>query len=53
MVVAAVAIVANAVAALVLRDRSHDLNMRAAFWHMAADAAGLAVSCWSPGRSSS
>jgi cobalt-zinc-cadmium efflux system protein len=36
-VVAAVAIVANLVAAAVLHEGGHDLNMRAAFLHMAAD----------------
>jgi cobalt-zinc-cadmium efflux system protein len=42
--VAAVALVVNAVAARVLSDGSHDLNMRAAFLHMAGDAlASLAV----------
>jgi cobalt-zinc-cadmium efflux system protein len=44
VVVAAGALVANGVAALVLRDRTHDLNMRAAVLHMAGDAvASLAV----------
>lgn len=41
--VAAAAIVANLAAALVLRDRGHDLNMRAAMAHMAADALSSAV----------
>ncbi|MGH9090564.1 MAG: cation diffusion facilitator family transporter [Acidimicrobiales bacterium] len=35
--VAAVAMVANAAAALVLHEGGHDLNMRSAFVHMAAD----------------
>lgn len=38
VVVAAIAMVANGLAALVLRDGSKDLNMRAAFVHMGADA---------------
>ena len=37
------AMVANVAAALVLRDGSHDLNMRAAFVHMAADVAASFV----------
>jgi len=44
VVVAAAAMVANGLAALVLRDHRHDLNMRAVFVHMAADvAASLCV----------
>ncbi|MGP8060180.1 MAG: cation diffusion facilitator family transporter [Acidimicrobiales bacterium] len=39
VVVAAVAMVANGVAALVVRDHGHDLNLRAVFVHMAADMA--------------
>lgn len=39
MVVAAAAIVANAVAALFLHDGSHDLSMRSALTHMVADVA--------------
>jgi cobalt-zinc-cadmium efflux system protein len=41
--VAAAAIVANAVAAVVLRDGSHDLNMRATLVHMAADVLASSV----------
>jgi cobalt-zinc-cadmium efflux system protein len=42
--VAAAALVANSVAVLLLRDGTDDLNMRAAFLHMAGDAlASLAV----------
>ncbi|HVX23223.1 MAG TPA: cation diffusion facilitator family transporter [Acidimicrobiales bacterium] len=41
--VAAAAIVANGVAALVVRDGSHDLNMRATFVHMASDVAASFV----------
>ncbi len=41
--VAAAAMVANGVAALVLRDGSHDLNMRATFVHMASDVLASAV----------
>jgi cobalt-zinc-cadmium efflux system protein len=42
--VAGGALVANGIAALVLRDGTHDLNMRAAVLHMAGDALGsLAV----------
>lgn len=44
VVTASVAFVVNGVAALVLRDRSGDLNMRGALLHMAGDAfASLAV----------
>jgi cobalt-zinc-cadmium efflux system protein len=46
LLVAAAATVLNAVAALVLRDRSEDLNMRSTLLHMWADAAassGVAV----------
>ncbi|MGD0312726.1 MAG: cation diffusion facilitator family transporter [Acidimicrobiales bacterium] len=44
IVVALLGLAVNAVAALVLRDRSHDLNMRSALVHMAGDAlASLAV----------
>ncbi|HEX4082386.1 MAG TPA: cation diffusion facilitator family transporter [Acidimicrobiales bacterium] len=43
VVVAAAAIVANVAAALVLRDGSHDLNMRATFVHMAADVLASSV----------
>jgi cobalt-zinc-cadmium efflux system protein len=44
LVVAAVALVVNGLAALVLRDGSHDLNMRSALLHMLGDAlASLAV----------
>jgi cobalt-zinc-cadmium efflux system protein len=44
IVVALLGLAVNAVAALVLRDRSHDLNMRTALVHMAGDAlASLAV----------
>ncbi len=43
VVVAAAAIVANAAAALVLRDGSHDLNMRATLVHMAADVLASSV----------
>ncbi|MHB8512249.1 MAG: cation diffusion facilitator family transporter [Actinomycetota bacterium] len=39
LVVASVALVVNLVAALLLRDGSKDLNMRAALLHMSADAA--------------
>ena len=44
-IVAGGALVVNAAAALILRDRSTDLNMRAAMVHMSADglAAGLAL----------
>jgi cobalt-zinc-cadmium efflux system protein len=43
-VVASVALVVNGVSALVLRDRSNDLNMRASLLHMVGDAlASLAV----------
>jgi cobalt-zinc-cadmium efflux system protein len=41
--VAAAALVANALAALLLAGPSSDLNMRAAFTHMAADAASAGV----------
>jgi cobalt-zinc-cadmium efflux system protein len=44
--VAAAAVVINLVAAMVLSDHTHDLNMRSAYLHMAADAAtsaGVAV----------
>jgi cobalt-zinc-cadmium efflux system protein len=48
VVVAAIAVVANTVSALLfLREREHDLNVRAAFLHLAADAgiaAGVVVS---------
>ena len=44
VVVASFALVVNGVAALVLRDGTHDLNMRSAVLHMAGDAlASLAV----------
>jgi len=44
VVVASVALLVNGAAALVLRDRSNDLNMRGALLHMAGDAlASLAV----------
>jgi cobalt-zinc-cadmium efflux system protein len=44
VVVASAALVVNGVAALVLRDRTNDLNMRSAVLHMAGDAlASLAV----------
>jgi len=44
VVVASVALAVNGAAALVLRDRSNDLNMRGALLHMAGDAfASLAV----------
>ncbi len=44
VIVAAVAVVANGLAALMLRERGGDLNMRAAALHMAGDALGsLAV----------
>jgi cobalt-zinc-cadmium efflux system protein len=44
VVVACVGLIVNGVAALVLRDGSNDLNMRAALMHMAGDAlASLAV----------
>jgi len=44
VVVASVALLVNGAAALVLRDRSDDLNMRSAVLHMAGDAlASLAV----------
>ena len=43
VVVAAVAVVANAVAALILRDGSRDVNMRGALLHMLADV--LSASC--------
>jgi cobalt-zinc-cadmium efflux system protein len=44
VVVAAVAMAANGLAALILRDHGRDLNMRAVFVHMAADtAASLCV----------
>ena len=44
VVVASVALLVNGAAALVLRDRSNDLNMRSAVLHMAGDAlASLAV----------
>ena len=42
--VGAVALVVNVLSVVVLNDRSKDLNMRTATWHMAADAlAGLGV----------
>lgn len=41
--VAAAAVVANAVAALILHDRSRDLNMRSALVHMLADVVSSAV----------
>ncbi len=48
MAVAALAILGNGLSALLLmRGSQHDLNMRAAFWHMVADAgvsAGVVVS---------
>jgi cobalt-zinc-cadmium efflux system protein len=45
-IVAAGAVVVNGLAALMLRDRSGDLNMRAAALHMTGDALGsLAVVC--------
>lgn len=44
VVVAALGLVVNGLAALLLRDRSNDLNMRSALLHMAGDAlASLAV----------
>jgi len=44
VVVASVALLVNGAAAMVLRDRSNDLNMRSAVLHMAGDAlASLAV----------
>jgi len=44
VVVASVALLVNGAAALVLRDRSNDLNMRSALLHMAGDAlASMAV----------
>jgi len=43
MVVAGVALAVNLVAALVLRDRSTDLNMRSGVVHMAGDALSSAV----------
>ena len=46
VVVALIAMVLNGIAALVLRDRSDDLNMRAAMLHVGADAAaslGVAI----------
>lgn len=46
LVVALVALAANAASALLLRDHAHDLNMRAALLHMVADAgasAGVAL----------
>jgi len=39
VIVAAAAMVANGLAAFILRDHGHDLNMRAVFVHMAADVA--------------
>ncbi len=39
VVVAAAAVVANTAGALVLMDRSGDLNMRTTLWHLASDAA--------------
>jgi cobalt-zinc-cadmium efflux system protein len=39
VVVAAAAMVANALSALVLHDRSHDLNMRTTRFHMSSDVA--------------
>ncbi len=42
VIVAAAAMVTNGLAALVLRDHGHDLNMRAVFVHMAADVAASA-----------
>lgn len=41
--VGAAALVVNGLAALVLRERGNELNMRSAFVHMAADAAASAV----------
>ncbi len=43
IVVAAVALAVNTVAAIVLRDRSADLNMRSGVLHMAGDALSSAV----------
>ncbi len=46
VVVAVVAFLGNGLAALLLRERGHDLNLRAAFLHMAGDAAaslGVAI----------
>jgi cobalt-zinc-cadmium efflux system protein len=45
IVVAAISLVVNGVAALVVRDRSHDLNMRSAMVHLAGDALGSAGVC--------
>ena len=45
IVVAAVATVVNGIAALVVHEDSDDLNMRAAFTHLGADAAGSAGVC--------
>lgn len=41
--VGGVALVANGVAAYVLRDRTRDLNMRSVTWHMAGDVAASAA----------
>ncbi len=41
--VGGVALVANGVAAFVLRDRTRDLNMRSVTWHMAGDVAASAA----------
>jgi len=44
IVVASLGLIVNGIAALVLRDGTHDLNMRSVFLHMAGDAlASLAV----------
>jgi cobalt-zinc-cadmium efflux system protein len=42
IVVAAIALLANGVSAVLLNDRSHDVNMRSALLHMAGDAAASA-----------
>ena len=48
VVVASFALVVNGVAALVLRDGTHDLNMRSAVLHMAGDALASLAVCWPP-----
>jgi cobalt-zinc-cadmium efflux system protein len=40
VIVAACALIINALAALVLHEDSNDLNMRVAFWHMLSDVLG-------------
>ena len=45
IVVAAVSVIVNAAAALVVHDRSHDLNMRSAMTHLVADAAASGGVC--------